>query len=123
MRHDLLPGDHTLFQTLLAAGISQRRAMQLQNLAIHCSYATFGLNRADVDLGIVLRQIPSDEITSLMRAAAENGTTLAIILPHDGRERQALCRRIIARHDSTSVDNRAYLLVFNNHLPKQHFRI
>jgi len=34
-----------------------------------------------------------------------------------------LCRQIVAAHRSTTVDNRGYLLIFNNNLPKQHFRI
>ena len=38
-------------------------------------------------------------------------------------ERQALCRQLVAAHRSTSVDNRGYLLLFHNYLPKQHFRI
>ena len=54
---------------------------------------------------------------------AEAGHTVALMSPYDGCERQALCGQIIAGHASTTVDNRGYLLIFNNHLPKQHFRI
>ena len=101
MRDDLLPGRRDLYEALLTAGVSRRRAVQLQNLMIHCGYTTFGLNRAD----------------------AEAGHTVALMSPYDGCERQALCGQIIAGHASTTVDNRGYLLIFNNHLPKQHFRI
>ena len=45
MRRELLAGDRGLYEALLAAGVPQRRAVQLQNLAIHCGYATFGMNR------------------------------------------------------------------------------
>ena len=45
MRRELLPGDRALYGALLEAGVSRRRAVQLQNLAIHCGYATFGLDR------------------------------------------------------------------------------
>ena len=83
MHDGLLPGDRTVYDSLTAAGVSRRRAGQLQNLAIHCGYKTFGLNRADAEL----------------------------------------CAQIVAQHRSTTVDNRGYLLIFNNHLPKQHFRI
>ena len=58
-----------------------------------------------------------------VRAAAEAGHTVALMSPYDGCERQALCGQIVAEHASTTVDNRGYLLVFNNNLPKQHFRI
>ena len=32
-------------------------------------------------------------------------------------------RRTMLPNDPTTVDNRGYLLVFNNHLPKQHFKL
>ena len=51
------------------------------------------------------------------------GNTVAVMSPYDGRERRAMCLQIVAAHRSTTVDNRGYLLVFNNNLPKQHFRI
>lgn len=123
MRDGLLPGDRTLYEALTAAGISRRRAGQLQNLMIHCGYTTFGLNRADTDLCVVTRDLPRAETLALVRAASEAGHTVAVMSPYDGHVRQALCRQIVARHGSTTVDNRGYLLIFNNHLPKQHFRI
>ena len=49
MHDGLLPGDRTVYDSLTAAGVSRRRAGQLQNLAIHCGYKTFGLTRADAE--------------------------------------------------------------------------
>ena len=123
MRDTLLPGDRALFRELLAAGVPERRAVQLQNLAIHCGYATFGLNRADAEFCVATCGLPRPATLVLVRAAAEAGHTVALMSPYDGCERQALCGQIIAGHASTTVDNRGYLLIFNNHLPKQHFRI
>lgn len=40
MRAELLPGDRSLYEALLAVGIAERRAVQLQNLAIHCGYGS-----------------------------------------------------------------------------------
>ena len=90
---------------------------------IHCGYTTFGLNRADADLCVALRGLPRAETLALVRAASGAGHTVAVMSPYDGRIRQALCAQIVAQHRSTTVDNRGYLLIFNNHLPKQHFRI
>lgn len=123
MREKLLPGDRRLYQALLAAGVAHSRAVQLQNLAIHCRYATFGVDCAEAALCVITRELPRQEILSLVRAARERGLTVAILAPYADRERQTLCRQIVAMHRSTTVDNRGYLLVFNNHLPKQHFRI
>lgn len=123
MRDDLLPGDRAVFRALVGAGVAERRAVQLQNLAIHCGYATFGLNRADADFCVATRDLPRAETLALVRDAAAAGHTVAVMSPCDGRERQALCLQIVAAHRSTTVDNRGYLLVFNDNLPKQHFRI
>ena len=123
MRDTLLPGDRALFRELLAAGVPERRAVQLQNLAIHCGYATFGLNRADAEFCILTRDLPRAETLALVAAAGEAGHTVALMSPCEGQDRQMLCRQIMAAHRSTTVDNRGYLLIFNNNLPKQHFRI
>lgn len=123
MRETLLPGDRALYDALLGAGVSRRRAVQLQNLAIHCGYRTFGLNRADAELCIATRSLSRAETLALVREATAAGHTVAVMSPYDGRERQALCRQIVAAHRATTVDNRGYLLVFNHNLPKQHFRI
>ena len=123
MRRELLPGDRSLYRALCGAGVAPRRAVQLQNLAIHCGYATFGMNRADADLCIATRELPRSETLALVRAASEGGHTVAVLSPYEGRDRQTLCAQIVAGHRSTTVDNRGYLLIFNNNLPKQHFRI
>lgn len=123
MRSTLLPGPRELYRALRGAGVSERRAVQLQNLAIHCDYRTFGLNCADAEFCVLTRELPRRETLALLRHAAGAGHTVAVMSPYDGSERQALCRQIVSAHCSTTVDNRGYLLVFNNHLPKQHFRI
>lgn len=101
----------------------ERRAIQLQNVAIHCGYGTFGLNRADAEFCILTRDLPRAETLALVAAAGEAGHTVALMSPCEGQDRQMLCRQIVAAHRSTTVDNRGYLLIFNNNLPKQHFRI
>lgn len=123
MRRELLPGDRQLFRMLIAAGAARMRAVQLQNLAIHCRYATFGLNRADGDLCVATCALRPEELLALVREAAGRGCTVAVLAPYADRERLGMCRRIVAVHPSTTVDNRAYLLIFNNYLPKQHFVI
>ena len=123
MRGELLPGDRRLYRALRGAGVPERRAIQLQNVAIHCGYGTFGLNRADAEFCVATCGLPRPATLALVRAAAEAGHTVALMSPYDGCERQALCGQIVAEHASTTVDNRGYLLIFNNHLPKQHFKL
>ena len=121
MRSAMMPGDRTLFRALREAGVAERSAVQLQNLAIREGYRAFGLNRAEGELYVALRELPQAEVLALAARAAVSGAAVAVLEPSRGRERQALCRRLVAEHRSTSVDNRACLLLFNNRLPKQHF--
>ena len=82
-----------------------------------------GLDRADAEFCVATRGLGRQETLGLVREAAAAGRTVAVLAPYDGCERQALCRQLVAAHRSTSVDNRGYLLLFHNYLPKQHFRI
>lgn len=123
MRKELMEGDRTIYDTLLDRGVSRRRAVQLQNLAIHCGFADFGYDEPRGDLWILSEQVPDGMLLEWVARAAEQRRTVVVLNPYANRERMALCMGIVLRHRSTTVDNRAYLLVFNNHLPKQHFRI
>lgn len=123
MRSALLPGDRTVYDTLVERGIPLRRAIQLQNLSIHCGYRSFGVNCAEAEFCVATGDLSRSETLALVREAARRGVTMAVMAPYDGIERQAMCRQIVAGHRSTTVDNRGYLLIFNNGLPKQHYRI
>ncbi len=123
MCRGFLAEERTLYDALRSEGVSRRRARELQNLFVHCGYATFGTDRADVDLGIVTRTCEEEQLQRLAAEAAARSTTLAVLYPYDNRERHRCCAALVAAHRSTSVDNRGYLLLFNNYLPKQHFKL
>lgn len=124
MRRGLPVGDRTFYETLRSAGISARRAGELHHLLLHCGYATFGVNCAgEVDLNVLTPDMPVRETLEIVRGAQQRGTTVCLTGPYRDRERMELCRRITEAHTSTSVDNRGYLLLFNNHLPKQHYML
>lgn len=117
-------GDRACYETLRAAGISARRAAELQHLLRHCGYATFGVNCAEaVDLNVLTCELPIGQTLGMVADAQARGTTVCLMCPYQGQARTELCRSIVEAHPSTSVDNRGYLLLFNNHLPKQHFRL
>ncbi|MBE6182503.1 MAG: hypothetical protein E7148_07405 [Rikenellaceae bacterium] len=123
MRRELLSGDHKLYQALREIGVSHHRAIQLQNLAIHCGYQTFSIDCAGGDLCIASKALSRTELFTLAQEATAQHTTIAVLAPYADNERQLICRQLETAHQSTTVDNRGYLLIFNNHLPKQHFRI
>lgn len=123
MRRELLEGDRKLYQALREIGVSHHRATQLQNLVIHCGYQTFSIDSAGGDLCIASKALARTELFTLVHVATMQHATVAVLAPYADNERQMICRQLETAHQSTTVDNRGYLLIFNNHLPKQHFRI
>lgn len=124
MAHGPLSEEHALHDALQACGVAPRRALELQNLMVHCGYSTFRIDGAGADLCIATRALSSADTLELIRRAAVEGSTVAVLDPYADRDRTRLCGAIVAGHGSTSVDNRGYLLVFNTkRTPKQHFKI
>ncbi|MBE6195967.1 MAG: hypothetical protein E7137_02600 [Rikenellaceae bacterium] len=125
MQRNLLTARRDLCDELLALGAPRRRAIQLQNLMIHCGYATYAINclPAACPYAIVTSEVDEATTLALVGKAEEQGCTLVLASPYNCRERTELCQRIVAHHKCTSVDNRGYLILFNNHLPKQHFKL
>ncbi len=126
MRRFFLTEERGLYDLLRAGNLSSRRAMQLQNLALYCGYDLFAVDgwKAGCDLLILTTTLAEEEVTRLVKVAAEAGATVALLDPYEGRQRAACCKALIAAHSCTSVDNRGYLLLFSNpDLPKQHYRI
>jgi hypothetical protein len=128
MRSSFIGEERTLYNDLLERGVAERRAVQLQNVMEHCRYASY---RIDCPLqqieghDMVIATVATAAMTLAEMAdkACEAGVTLCILSPALDRERDMACRKIVEAHPSTSVDNRGYLLLFNNHLPKQKFRL
>lgn len=114
-----------VFDSLIESGVPRKRTVQLRNLAAHCSYAEVGIDCdcSGHDFVVLTRHFATEHLADVAREAENCGTTLAIVAPYADRERDKACREIVAAHHSTTVDNRGYLLVFNNHLPKQHFKL
>ena len=106
MRRELLPGDRSLYRALCGAGVAPRRAVQLQNPAIHCGYATFGMNRAEGELCIALPDLPRAATLALVAGAAAAHRTVVLIAPYAGRERPAPSPPILAAPRSTPAGTR-----------------
>ena len=128
MRSDFISSDtfytQRLYDTLTEWGVPRHRAVQLVNLCAHCDYHDISCGTAHSgDFIVVPQSVDPTEFAEYVRVARECGATLAIMEPYLDRRRERACREIVAAHTCTTVDNRGYLLVFNNHLPKQHFKL
>lgn len=125
MKSSLQDSRTDLYDDLTKRGVSRRRAVQLQNLMSHCGYATYGIDCAPdrVDMIVATLGTENDDLQKLALAAREMRATLCIMAPYFSAVRNRACRCIVDGHPSTSVDNRGYLLLFNNHLPRQRFKL
>ncbi len=119
MRKKLIePQNLSLIQALEALNVSRQVVVELHNIYTHCGYEGFAVDPkgASDKPFIVLTQPCSDEWKA---SVEQSGTTVVLLgLRQWGR---ACLDHIIAKHPSTTVERRDYLLIFNNHLPKQHF--
>ena len=127
MASEIVGEQRDLYLALIEKGVAKRRAIELQNLMTHCGYESFSIDKSEngekCDMIITTLSTPTEQLRAFAERAAQDKTTLAIISPYYDKERAEMCKEIVETHRCTSVDNRAYLLLFNNHLPKQKFRL
>ena len=128
MRSTFIDERRDLYDALIAIGAPARRARELQNLMEHCRYNSFGIDSAtdafeQYDIIVATIDIEASQLSNMAQAASQTGKTLCIMRPSLDGERDRACKLIVEQHRCTSVDNRGYLLLFNNHLPKQKFRL
>ena len=76
-----------------------------------------------LDKSITKIVCPAGDTTFASALAYNLGLGVVVMNPYDGREREDTCKEIVEAHLCTAVDNRGYLLIFNNRLPKQHFKL
>lgn len=122
MQRELVSERHDLYDALTLLGIAKRRCTQLQNLMEHCGYDSWAIDAMEErDFVVATLNTTFEHLRTYAQYAHERGITLCIMSPYNNANRWAVCREIVEEHPSTTVDNRSYLLVFNNHLPKQRF--
>lgn len=124
MTKTLCEGDGTtLYDSLIAEGMNEKRARELHNTLFYIEGQSYAINDMGCDLSILLADYPTEKLSAAYEEAKAEGVTLAICQPYANRERQDAVKALVDRHSSTTVDNRAYILFFNNRLPKQYYRL
>ena len=124
MTRTLCEGSGTaLYDSLIAVGLKEKRARELHNLLSYIEGQSYSINEVEGDLSILLADYPTNQLREALAKAKAEGVALVICQPYLNRERQDEIKVLIAEHRSTTVDNRAYIVFFNNRLPKQHYRL
>lgn len=112
-----------LYDSLIAVGVAEKRARELHNTLCYIEGQSYSINEVECDLSILLTDYPIEKLREAYEEARREGVTLAIYQPYLNRERQNEVKMLLDEHRSTTIDNRAYILFFNNRLPKQHYRL
>ena len=112
-----------LYDRLRQEGLSVQSARQLHNLLPYVGADTYSINSVEGEVAILLEGYPTEQLRGAYDEAKNDGRTLVICQPYANRERQICVKELMEIHTSTTVDNRAYILFFNNYLPKQHYRL
>ena len=124
MTRTLCEGSGTaLYDSLIAVGLKEKRARELNNVLSYIEGKSYSINEVEGDLSILLADYPTNQLREALAKAKAEGVALVICQPYLNRERQDEIKSLIAEHRSTTVDNRAYIVFFNNRLPKQHYRL
>ena len=124
MSKSLCEGSGTaLYDSLVAYDVAEKRAKELHNLLAYIEGRSYSINEVECDLSILLADYPTEKLCEALEIARKERLTLVICQPYANRERQDVVKALIDGHCSTTVDNRAYIMFFNNHLPKQYYRL
>lgn len=125
MQRCITSTDHTFYDALTAVGVTNRRATELQNLLHYCGAASYAIDSADssADIVVLTDHFAIEQVAAVLAKAVESHATLVVMEPYSSRARRKIFSELIWQHHSTTVDNRGYLIFFNNHLPKQHYKL
>ena len=125
MRSTLMTAESPLYDALRGVDVAEKRAVQLQNLATHCAIEQWSIDAITEGDALVILSLATsfEQLEEYALVARECGATLCIMSPYYNAQRWEVCRKLVEQHPSTVVDNRAYILLFNNHLPHQHYRL
>ncbi len=117
-------GDGGLLEELMTQPIDRRLRVELHNLYVHCGYASYAINPEQGSARhylIFMSDAPRSQVERVVAESRESGSTVVILRGKRNLERDLMLDSIVREHHSTTVDRGAYLLILNNHLPKQHF--
>lgn len=125
MNHKSAPAQSLLYDALIRVQVSKKRALELQKAAIYCNAESFAIDctECSADFNILTATYPASKFNAALDSAKSNKTTLIIMQPYMDRVRTNTLKELILCHRSTVVDNRGYIIFFNNHLPKQYYRL
>ena len=131
MKRKVTGSDKHLYNALRACGVGNHAAVQLQNLHSYCNYTGFSIVdhdnlqlEMDTDFYVILPDVEPGTLNRILNQQAGGNRTVVIMFPRQSRSRMKLCAGMIRNCHCLSIDNRSYVIFFQNpKLPVQHFKL
>ncbi len=112
-----------MYSALRECGVARKSACELQRLAMYLGADGFGINCVDGKLSIITARCEDATLEQILTDAKSVGATVVVALDYNQRREWSRLKELIQEHGSAIVDRRAYLLIFNNHLPKHYYKL
>lgn len=118
-----------VYNTLRTEHVGRYWAVQLQNLHSFCRNHTLRFVMPNETIACPQKRTNAEQGDDERSKATElcdvaDKTIVCIVAPRYSRSRYRNCKALIAHHNGMSIDNRGYiLLIYDNKLPKQHFKL
>lgn len=112
--------DSSILNQLKEIYLKERQKVEIANFIEHIKATNFGVDVESCkgfDLVVSTNKQSQESLNRLIAESRNSGTTLIITT----WERKLQLKEIVKAHTSTTIDKRGYLIMMNNHLPKQHF--
>ncbi|MFI3280439.1 MAG: hypothetical protein R3Y44_00550 [Rikenellaceae bacterium] len=117
----LFQSEDPLYIDLRRVSIKNQTAIEISNLAKHCHFDSTSIDSMmGKDLIICSEECSKSDIYTLANKAANSGIAIVILSPYRHRK---VCNMLLKENNSTSIDRFNYIILLNNHLPKQHFKL
>ncbi len=122
MSRRLSSGATRIFEMLHPLKIRNSVAVEIANLAAHCNYNRLSIDCLEEGSDMIVTSPNCSEATieELTRKAAQRGIAIVILSPY---KQSKLSNSLLKWHSCASIDRLNYMILLNNHLPKQHFKL
>lgn len=113
-----------------SCGAGKKEALMLQNYFTYCNCTSAKIDSAadsaDTD-GVMLiatRSCPTEKVAEMAASIGSRKATLCILTRSADRSLKEFVGNLVAGHDSMSISNRYFTMLFYNELrPKQHINL
>ncbi|MDR0511124.1 MAG: hypothetical protein LBH06_08540 [Rikenellaceae bacterium] len=135
IKRHIVGHDDALYKKMRQIGLPEKASVQLQNICHYLHFSAFEIVETPETFGRqtaydskTLYFVPSGAPVATIGALAGSldgvGGTLVALYPRHEPARMRFCRKLCRQKRFLSIDNRRFIIMlFDNKLPKQHYRL